>query len=220
MNETEWKTFFTEYNRELLSYEEVVERIPREVIKAGWLGYKRASEKEVAAAERRLSARLPPSYRAFLKVSNGWRFPSVSIFDLFPVASVTWFREHNQDWIDAYVDPSAELPPISDREYFVYGEKHDCVKFRPEYLQTALQISEIGDSAVVLLNPKVVTRDGEWETWFFANWLPGAFRYRSFAEWLATERRICGKQLKRLPVSKVRKYVTAKKPVSVQKAQA
>jgi hypothetical protein len=33
----------------------------------------------------------------------------------------------------------------------------------------------------------VVTPDGEWEAWFFANWLPGANRYRSFWEMLQTE---------------------------------
>jgi hypothetical protein len=220
MNESAWKAFLTEYNRELLSYEEVVEAVPRELIKAGWLGYSEASEAEVMAAEKRLATRLPPSYRAFLKVSNGWRFPSVSIFDLLPAAKLVWFREQNQDWIDAYVGPSAELPPISDKEYFVYGAKQDCVKFRTEYLQTALQISDVGDSAVVLLNPKVVTPEGEWETWFFANWLPGAVRYRSFGEWLTAERRTCREQLKPLPKVKVQKYVTAKKPVSVKKAQA
>src|SRR5882672_8491240 len=97
MNESEWKTFLIEYNRELLTYEEVVEALPRELIKAGWLGYAGASEAEAAAAEKRLATRLPPSYRAFLKVSNGWRFPSVSIFDLQPAAKVVWFREQNQD---------------------------------------------------------------------------------------------------------------------------
>jgi HEAT repeats len=29
--------------------------------------------------------------------------------------------------------------------------------------------------------------DGEWEAWFFANWLPGAMRYRSFADWMRQE---------------------------------
>src|SRR5206468_3746392 len=123
-----------------------------------------ASEAQVAAAERRLATRFPPSYSAFLKVSNGWRFPSVSIFNLLAVAKVAWFRERNQDWIDAYAGPSADLPPISDREYFVYGAKQDCINFRTEYLQTALQISEVCGGAVMLLNPKVVTPDREWET--------------------------------------------------------
>jgi hypothetical protein len=44
-----------------------------------------------------------------------------------------------------------------------------------------------GDSAVYLLNPQVVSEDGEWDAWFFANWLPGATRYRSFAEMILKE---------------------------------
>lgn len=220
MNESQWSTFLGEYNRELLSYEEIVETLPSQLIKAGWLGYSGASETELTAAEQRLEARLPPSYRAFLRVSDGWRFPSVSIFELLPAAKATWFREQNQDWIDAYVRPAAELPRISDEDYFVYGAQQDCVNIRTEYLQTALQVSEVGDSAVVLLNPKVVTPEGEWEAWFFANWLAGAVRYRSFAEWLTAERSRCRKKLKPLPKAKVQKYVTAKKPVSVRRAQA
>src|SRR5262249_28866812 len=38
-----------------------------------------------------------------------------------------------------------------------------------------------------LLNPMVVWPDGEWEAWFFANWLPGAARYPSFADWICYE---------------------------------
>jgi len=220
MNQSEWKTLLTEYNRELLSYEEIVEALPRKLIQTGWLGYAGATESEVATLEKRLGTRLPPSYREFLKISNGWRFPSGFIFDLLPTGEVVWFRDRNQDWIDAYVGPAQELPPVLDKEYFVYGDKQSCLDFRTDYLQTALQISGEGDSAVLLLNPKVVTPAGEWETWFFANWLPGARRFRSFAEWLTAERATCREQLTPLPKAKIKKYVTAKKPVSVKKAQA
>jgi hypothetical protein len=72
----------------------------------------------------------------------------------------------------------------------------------------------------VLLNPKVTTKEGEWETWLFANWLPGAVRYRSFVEWLLAEREACRKQLNPVPKARVEKYVTARKPVSARKAQA
>ncbi|HTV39420.1 MAG TPA: SMI1/KNR4 family protein [Candidatus Sulfotelmatobacter sp.] len=220
MNESDWKIFLAEYNRELLSYEEVVEILPKEIINAGWLRYSGASEDKIEATETRLAIRLPPAYRAFLKASNGWRFSSISISDLWPAQKLTWFREHNQDWIDAYVGSSEELPPLSDKEYFVYGAKQDCVRFRPEYLETALQIAEVRDSAVILLNPKVVTAEGEWETWLFANWLPGAVRYRTFADWFTEERKQCRKNLKPIPKATVAKCVTARKPVSVKKAQA
>lgn len=44
-----------------------------------------------------------------------------------------------------------------------------------------LKISHAPDASdVYLLNPRVVTPDGEWEAWYFAHWLPGAVRYRSF----------------------------------------
>ena len=42
-------------------------------------------------------------------------------------------------------------------------------------------------SAIYLLNPKVVTKDGEREAWFFANWLPGTIRYRSFRDLMKAE---------------------------------
>jgi hypothetical protein len=54
-------------------------------------------------------------------------------------------------------------------------------------LRTALEISDWGDSAICLLNPQVVTPEGDWEAWFFANWLPGANRYRSFWELMQAE---------------------------------
>jgi hypothetical protein len=50
------------------------------------------------------------------------------------------------------------------------------------------------DAAILLLNPKIVTDEGEWEAWYLDSKLPGAFRFRSFQElmqaqyeWLATE---------------------------------
>jgi len=60
---------------------------------------------------------------------------------------------------------------------------------RPEYLATTLQISEIeeGGSAVYLLNPKVMTEDGEWEAWLWANWRPKAMRFRSFFDLMEEE---------------------------------
>jgi hypothetical protein len=48
-------------------------------------------------------------------------------------------------------------------------------------------ISDVADG-VLLLNPEVVSDDGEWEAWFFAAWLPGATRYRSFWDLMHGER--------------------------------
>ena len=132
---------------------------------------------------------LPPSYREFLAVSNGWRLTGNFIWRIWSTEEIDWFRVRNAEWIEAYVDPIRGLGDLSltDDEYLVYGETQDSVRFRVEYLESALEVSDIGDSAIFLLNPKVVTPDGEWEAWFFGNWLPGANRYRSFAELMEAE---------------------------------
>ncbi len=74
----------------------------------------------------------------------------------------------------------------AERDYFNYTDGN-TVNFDSKHLAHTLCLSELEDSAVLLLNPMVVWPDGEWEAWFFANWLPGARRYRSFADWMRHE---------------------------------
>jgi hypothetical protein len=95
-------------------------------------------------------------------------------------------KRYEEDYIDS-LDSQLRIPSVLGEEYFVYGEAQDCSKLRVEYLQTVLEISDLGDSAIYLLNPQVITEDGEWEAWFFCKWLPGADRYRSFREMMQTE---------------------------------
>lgn len=155
---------------------------------AGWLGEPGATEAEVIAAEQRLGVRLPPSYRAFLEETNGFDHIGYFIYRLYSVAEINWFRVRNQDWIEAYQNPINKEPGAED----ITPEEHlanpdDSVRFRTAYLSSCLQISEEGDSAVVLMNPEVVNAEGEWETWFFANWHPGALRYPSFLAYVESE---------------------------------
>jgi hypothetical protein len=184
MSITDWQSFLRNYSSALFENESIRSRTPHEAIVSGWMGFEGASESEIEQAEARLGIRLPPSYRGFLRASNGWRHASHFIYDLLPASGILWFREKNQDWIDAFVEELRGLPDLSDEEYLVYGVGQNPCQFRVEYLQTALQISERGDSAIYLLNPKTVTPEGEWEAWFFANWKAGASRYQSFAELL------------------------------------
>ncbi len=185
---TDWRPFLETLSKELIEADAYPD-IPSEVAESGWLGFPGATEEELDALEARLGVGLPPSYREFLTVSNGWRQTGSSIWRMWSTEEIDWFRVRNADWIDAYVNPYGGLDGLSltDEEYLVYGETQDSARFRVEYLQSALEVSDIGDSAIYLLNPKVVTPDGEWEAWFFANWLPGAIRYRSFAEMMEAE---------------------------------
>lgn len=61
----------------------------------------------------------------------------------------------NPDWIEAY-----QIGEDSSSEEHL-RDPLDTVRFRAAHLSSCLQISEEGDSAVVLLNPEVVTQEGE-----------------------------------------------------------
>ncbi|MDJ0693014.1 MAG: SMI1/KNR4 family protein [Mastigocoleus sp. MO_167.B18] len=198
----DWENFLRQWSREILeSRENFLGELPIEVIDSGWLGYPGATEEQLSHAEVRLEVTLPPSYRAFLKVTNGWRQTTPFIHRLWSTEEIGWFSRRHQDWINAFIDRylkqqypdnsingwDTPIPPTTDAEYFVYSDTQDCRKLRVDYLQTALEISDKGDSAIYLLNPQVITEDGEWEAWFFGDWLPGADRYRSFCEMMQAE---------------------------------
>ena len=53
------------------------DEIAPEVIASRWLGYPGATEEQIMNLETRLGRKLPPSYRAFLKASNGFRQPGI-----------------------------------------------------------------------------------------------------------------------------------------------
>src|SRR6266545_4801296 len=71
-NRYPWRDLLTRWNADLLAEPQIVARLPAEVIQSGWLGAPGATDEELRRAEARLGANLPPSYRSFLKVSNGW----------------------------------------------------------------------------------------------------------------------------------------------------
>ncbi len=187
--------------------------LPEAVVRSGWLGYPGATEAQIVRAETRLGMALPPSYRNFLKVTNGWRQTTPFIYHLWSTEEIEWFAVQHQAWINCFRErfvrqwrrePSSngfrrdasngtgqhrrtEQSSVPDAKYFIYGEAQDCMALRVGYLQTALEISPKGDSAIYLLNPQVITPEGEWEAWFFGDCLPGADRYRSFLEMMQAE---------------------------------
>lgn len=187
MANLDWHSFLPHWSATVLRSAELAVSLPQEVVTSKWLGYSGATEDEILQAEARLGVSLPPSYRTFLTVSNGWRSVGGFLHNLWPCEKVEWFSKQHQPWIDVYVKGSADLPPVTDEEYFVYGEDQIEGLFRPEYLQTALEISNRENDGIFLLNPHIVTPEGEWEAWFFANWLRGAERYRPFQQMMQVE---------------------------------
>ncbi len=151
------------------------------------MGFAPATSDEIHELERRIGAALPESYKQFLAESNGWRQSGGFIYEVWPCAKVNWFRVEHQDWIDAYTEPAKGDPPLPLPQHCVYGPDQRADEFRLEFLQSTLMISDVGDSAVYLLNPEIMTASGEWEAWSFANWKPGAVRYPSFWDLMQAE---------------------------------
>lgn len=201
-----WRRFLSQWSRDFISYFDVSDQLPENVISSQWLGYPAATEEQIRCAEARLEISLPPSYREFLKVTNGWRQTTPFIYRLWSVEEIEWFVKRHSSWImsftKSYIDShhpnshlryqlngSLNILNVPDSEYFLYGQGQDCSKLRLEYLSKSLEISAKGESAIYLLNPQVISEDGEWEAWFFSDWLPGADRYRSFQELMIAEHR-------------------------------
>ena len=180
-----WKELLTERSQKLIASGEFDTLLPPNVISSGWLGYSGASEEQIVSTEARLGKTLPLSYREFLKISNGWRQVNSFIYNLWSTTEIDWFvARHQQDWVEPW---SKNTAVISDSDYLVYGAAQNELLVKTEYMKAALEISDEGDSSFFLLNPLVVTNEGEWEAWFLANWIPGVKRYRSFWELMEAE---------------------------------
>jgi len=160
-----------------------------EAIKTGWLGYKGAKDSEIEALEDRLKVKLPASYKEFLKVTDGWRQIGFDADNtkIFSLSEVDWLVVKYPKMIEEWFMGVGEAREIPDDTYLVYGDKQDPVNMRDGYLKNALCISQLVDAGLYLLNPEIVTPDGEWEAWFFGYDLPGANRYRSFQEMMEAE---------------------------------
>ena len=183
MNNYNWQDLLQELSKKLIANRDEYHQweLTEEMMTNQWLGYPGASEKEITQAESRLGVKLPPSYRQFLCVSNGWFNSDWTDLELYGTEQIEWFKLTNPDWI--WPVNTEVRPSISDEEYFVYGEEQDCVNLRCEYLENALEISsDSGDGDIFLLIPDVILENEEWEAWHLGSKLPGAYRYRSFYE--------------------------------------
>jgi SMI1/KNR4 family protein SUKH-1 len=163
----EWKPWLAQWSADLLSYldpRRYYGPVDKEMIASGWLGYTGAAEDQISNLETRLGKTLPRSYRAFLKTSNGFQQPGMFVPRLLTVDEIEWFRIKSLDTINMW--KSNGLEDLTD----------------------ALAISPFQED-VYLLNPRVVTADGEWEA---LNFNPGGAscdHYPSFWELMQSERK-------------------------------
>lgn len=135
-----WRPFLELFSRELLACREIRDEASVDLVRSGWMG-EPAGPEQIDELEGRIGEHLPDSYREFLETTNGWRDTGPFVRELWSATDVRSFRSDNQDWIDAYVDAHAGLPPLPLEEHLIYGDEQDSARFRVEFLHACLQIS-------------------------------------------------------------------------------
>ncbi|MET9396824.1 SMI1/KNR4 family protein [Kitasatospora sp. NPDC002965] len=110
------------------------------------LGFDPAPEERIAAMEEELGCALPPSYREFLAVSDGWRHAGGFVYRLAGTDEARW-----------------HLDGHGISEY--WGEDGLAGMW-----ERALQLDVESDLVLVLLDPEDRDADGEWAAYSFASW--------------------------------------------------
>lgn len=90
--------------------------VPAGARASGWIGMPPASASGIAAAEARLGWALPPSYRSFLAVTDGWPVLSMDYGSLRPVSGIAWVRDAQPGLLEIIRDASGDVewPPDSN----------------------------------------------------------------------------------------------------------
>jgi SMI1 / KNR4 family (SUKH-1) len=170
-----------------MSMEELLEEISRRVLASsgevndedlppharatGWLGTERgAAEAEIVAAEGRLDVRLPPSYREFLLVSDGFGPLSGTITTLRAVSEIGWLADLERESVDAWLEGALSFTDDASDESAI------------RVIERTLLVGD-GDGYVLLI-PEQMNPNGEMVTWFFAHWVPGEVPFPSFRAFL------------------------------------
>lgn len=191
-NDFDWQSFLAMWSSEVIELLKTagwdLDELESEALAIGYLSYAGANGDDIVKVEQDLGITLPPSYKAFLTTTNGWRQIAMDAQAgrMFSVSEIAWFKDLYPQSLQAWLSGTGHMD-AADEAYFVYGDTQDPVNMRDSYLEKALAISEEIDAAVYLLNPEVVDENGEWEAWFFSYELPGALRYRSFQEMMQAE---------------------------------
>ncbi|MFB7330699.1 SMI1/KNR4 family protein [Streptomyces adustus] len=136
------------------------------------LGAPGADAAAIAEAEQRLGRRLPPSYREFLAVSDGWHVDQTAgVYQLGGAADIDWFR-------DPYGMTAMYQEGLGD------DPREEDVRLAGMW-ERALRLETDSDMSYALLDPGDCDEDGEWALYVYKGW-SGEFpdRYPSFRAYM------------------------------------
>ncbi|MFE7524917.1 SMI1/KNR4 family protein [Kitasatospora sp. NPDC057542] len=170
----DWRPFLVRWSGEWsdsLPDDETTSQEDEAARRGRWLGFPPASEERIAAMEDRLSRRMPPSYREFLKASDGWQHAGGFIRLLAGTTDARWHDNESglADMFEEYLDDDAGPAERRDADIWRRG----------------LQLDVESDATYVLLDPEDVGDDGEWAVYTWAGWRAAPpERYANFAEFM------------------------------------
>ncbi|MEV5546769.1 SMI1/KNR4 family protein [Streptomyces sp. NPDC052309] len=172
-NRFDWQQFLGRWQQEWIPDEDDAEELAEGGVTPDDLALAAppAAEAEIAAAEERLGTRLPPSYRQFLKASNGWRLDQGSIYRLGAAHEIGWFG-------DPFGMTAIYQEGLTER-----STEQDVLL--AGMWRRALQLETDSDMSYALLDPGDTDEDGEWAVYVYRGWsgeLPD--RYPSFRAYM------------------------------------
>ncbi len=144
------------------------------------------------ALEGRIGRHLPPSYRSFLSLTDGFRADGWGVAGPFDSAGYTGLLPASRVQTMAWADPVTVLPYTIPDTPFGRGpfEPHDVVAFLGLAEDTPWELPPVGhlvhaiavsgrqQHGTIILDPLVVDAGGEWEAW---RWdADGCTRFASF----------------------------------------
>ncbi|MES5823367.1 SMI1/KNR4 family protein [Streptomyces sp. RG80] len=155
----DWRSFLLTWSGEWadsLRDDETRDQSDEAARQARWLGFAPAPAERIAAMEERLGRRMPPSYREFLAVSDGWRHAGGFVWLLAGCEEVHWHNNESElaDLFEEYLDEDSD--PEERREADLW--------------RRGLQLEVESDATHVLLDPEDVDEEGEWAVYTWASW--------------------------------------------------
>ncbi|MEU8773560.1 SMI1/KNR4 family protein [Streptomyces sp. NPDC048606] len=175
IKDVDWRNFLSRWSEEWADAHGHVDELgPDDVAsrQGRWLGADPAAEADIAAMESRLGRAMPPSYREFLRVSDGWRHAGAFVVRLAGTREAHWHDDAMGlgEGFDAF-----------------WGEEENSEETRAQVglWSRALQLDVESDATFVLLDPQDVGPDGEWAVRVWASWRAAdPERYPSFAAFM------------------------------------
>ncbi|MEU7579915.1 SMI1/KNR4 family protein [Streptomyces sp. NPDC041068] len=169
----DWRGFLTRWSEEWVGAcdPDDLRADDEEAHRTRWLGFPPATPARIAALEERLGHRMPPSYRAFLEVTDGWRHAGGFVYLLAGTERAQW---HEDD---------AEIADIFQEDLEEDATREEILE--ATIWTRGLELAVESDVVDVMLDPEDVDEHGEWAVYTWAPWRgSGPERFASFWEFM------------------------------------